>query len=431
MNTYLEKIAHVPPWDNGAGPLWNRASSIIARIGEDVVISLPVLNPGMTNLSRVSPALYVKRGDAQFVRMYHDPAHFTREPMPIMVTPGGELVMTVNPMLGQPRYDGPRQGDPSRPEILIFCPKNGYQSPVRQVSRWSEDFTFIEHSYRGSAIDRETGEMILVNQFVENDQGKFAWTYRDTEGNYPSSGRLTFPVRTCYAPISIRNRQVHIVGVSDIHEPNVDWKNYKFQHTQREWDYDFRMLLYKICDDIALGRFTETICIASRDETCGYVFPQDIYADDNGVCHVLYTTRRIWHPFMRDRFFPHVEFESTLEYAAVKNGSVIHRALLDRDAEAADGKFIETEYCASFQELTDGSMVILYSKWNSPGHTQRPDGYYRAGLNSLGDAVPVKLSIPPSMFCLAGRRSGNRPRDAADVFILAGEDAYYASVPMT
>jgi hypothetical protein len=190
------------------------------------------------------------------------------------------------------------------------------------------------------------------------------------------------------------------------------------------------MLLYKTCGDITQGQFTDTICITSRDETCGHVYPQDIYADADDICHVLYTTRRIWHPFMRDRFFPNVEFESTLEYATVKNGSVIHRELLDRDTEAADGAFIETEYCASLQERTDGSMAVLYSKWNSPSHTQRPDGYYRTDLDTLGDAVPMELSTPPSIFCLASPRAGNLPRDTADVFILAGEEAYYASMPM-
>ncbi|MDD4774728.1 MAG: hypothetical protein PHZ09_14185 [Eubacteriales bacterium] len=427
----MEKIARVPPWDNGAGPLWGRASGIIARVGGDVVVSLPVLNPGVTNLSRVSPALYVKRGDAPFERMYHDRTRFTREPMPLMVTPGGNLVMTANPMTGQPRYDGPRRGDVSRPEILIFCPETGYRSPARDIPRWSEDFAFTEHSYRSSAIDRDTGEMILVNQFVENGQGAFAWTYRDTGGNYRSGGRLTFPVRTCYAPVSLRNRQVHIAGVSDIQEPNTEWADYKLRHTRRQWDYDFRMLLYKSCDDITRGRFTDSVCIASRDETCGHVFPQDIHADADGVCHVLYTTRRIWHPFMRDRFFPGVGFDSALEYASVKDGSVIRRALLDRDAEGADGAFISTEYCASFQERTDGSMAVLYSKRNSPAHARRPDGYYRAGPDNPGDAVPVELPLPPSAFCLAGPRAGNRPRDTADLFILAGEDAYYAPVPMT
>ena len=428
MDAYVEKIAQVPAWDNGAGPLWGKASSVIARIDGDVIVSLPELNPLMTNLSRVSPVLYMKRGSAPFKRMYHDPMHFTREPMPLMRASDGSLIMTTNPMLGQPRYDGPRSGDPSQPELLFFRPEERYQALVREVPRWSESFYFMEHSYRNCAFDRDTNEMLLVNQFLEDNEGKFAWVYRDANGAYVNGGRLTFPVRACYAPISLRNRQVHIVAVSDVTEPNATWKACKFEHTQRAWDYDFRMLLYKNCDDITKGQFTDTVCIASRDETCGHVFPQDIYVDADHVCHVLYTTKRIWHPFLRDRFFPEQRFESTLEYAAVKNGSVIHRAILDRDAEASDGAFIETEYCASLQERSDGSMVVLYSKWNAPGHACRGNGYYCTRLTMPDDAVSIQLSLPAAMFCLAGPRAGNLPGDTADLFILAGEEAFYASV---
>ncbi|MDD2954558.1 MAG: hypothetical protein PHC95_15645 [Parabacteroides sp.] len=131
---------------------------------------------------------------------------------------------------------------------------------------------------------------------------------------------------------------------------------------------------------------------------------------------------------MRAKFFPGQRFDSTLEYAAVKNGSVIHRAVLDQDVEAVDGEFIKTEYCASLQERSDGSMAVLYSKWNTPSHARRGDGYYCTRLNTPEDAVPILLPLPATMFCLAGPRVGNLPSDKADVFFLAGEEAYYSSV---
>ena len=269
MDVQWQEIAPVPLWKNGASPMWGRNSSIIARIGQNIIVSLPSLNPAVTNLSRVSPVLYIKRGSGPFQVLYEDPDHFTREPMLLMVTKEQDLIMTTNPMLSQPRYSGPPAGDPSRPELLIFKAKKDYRDPDRELPRWSEDFNFTEHSYRNCAIDPKTGEIILVNQYVVNQEGKFCWTYRDASGNYASNGRLVFPVRACYAPLSIQDRQVHVAAVSDIIEPNQDWRHEKKKHLQKDWDYDFRMLLYKYCPDISQGQFTETICLASRDETCG------------------------------------------------------------------------------------------------------------------------------------------------------------------
>lgn len=430
MNTFVEKIADVPEWDNGSNPLWGRTSSIIARIGDDVVVSLPVLNDKLTNLSRLNPALYVKTGDKPFRQVYYDAEHFTREPMPLIRRKDGSLTMTMNPMLGVPRYDGPRCGDPSRPEMLHFAPQEDYRPMVREIPIWPEALNFTEHSYRSSVIDTETDELLLVNQFVEDGQGKFAWTYYNGNGEYVRGGRLTFPVRACYGAISLKAKQAHMIAVSDIVEPNPLWKQHKFDHTQRQWDYDFRMLLYKHNRDVSNEAFSDTVCIASRDETCGHIMPKDVFVDRDNICHVLYTTKNIWHESMRDAFFPHVPFDSALEYAAIQDGSVICRRVLDCDREDKNGGYVSTAYSGAFHEGTDGSMYVLFSKWDAPGHALHRDGYYLFPMEEGGECQAVALNVPAAEFCLAGTRSGNLPGDTIDAFILAQQEAYYARIDL-
>ena len=104
--------------------------------------------------------------------------------------------------------------------------------------------------------------------------------------------------------MALRNKAAYILAVSDIMEPNTAWHDYKYQVTQRHWDYDFRQLYFTWTPDITAVPFSPTLTIASRDDTDGHTFPQDLYLAPDGTAHILYSDTTTKYPYFRDRFFP-------------------------------------------------------------------------------------------------------------------------------
>ena len=99
-------------------------------------------------------------------------------------------------------------------------------------------------------------------------QGQLRWPWG---ADYPKPQ----PIRICYPNVALHNRAVHFCGVSDIVEPNPDWRAFKRELTGREWDYDFRRLFYTWTPDLTRFAFRDWIEIASREETCGWISPVD------------------------------------------------------------------------------------------------------------------------------------------------------------
>lgn len=85
------------------------------------------------------------------------------------------------------------------------------------------------------------------------------------------------PVRICYPNVAVHDRAVHFFGVSDIIEPYKAWRDFKRELTGQQWDYDFRRLFYTWTRDITKEPFNKWVEIASRDKTCGRVFPGDLW----------------------------------------------------------------------------------------------------------------------------------------------------------
>jgi hypothetical protein len=122
------------------------------------------------------------------------------------------------------------------------------------------------------------------------------------------------PLRVCYPNVTVRGRAVHFCGISAIEEPYKTWREYKLKLTDQKWDYDIRRLFYTWTDDVTTGKFHPWVEIASRDKTCGWIDPGDLWLAPDGNVHVLWKERAI-DERLRKEFFPGEKQSYTLRYA--------------------------------------------------------------------------------------------------------------------
>ena len=115
--------------------------------------------------------------------------------------------------------------------------------------------------------------------------------------------------------------------MSDIVEPNEAWRTFKRELTGQPWDYDFRRLFYSWTQDVTREPFAAWVEIASRDKTCGWVSPGDLWLAPNGDAHLLWSERAI-DERLRAKFFPEAKQSHTLNYAVVRACQVVHRRTL-------------------------------------------------------------------------------------------------------
>jgi hypothetical protein len=199
---------------------------------------------------------------------------------------------------------------------------------------WEGMPPFREHSYRSFAADGDRGELIL---FQNIGYGHAEWAFRNGDGRWSASGKIEWPggdeydlphpLRLCYPNVALKDRSVHFFGVGDIVEPVAAWRDYKTELTGRKWDYVFRRLYYNFTADIENEPFGKWIEIASRETTAGFLWPCDMWLDEENRVHLLWTDRAI-DPRLRDRFFPDVRQSNPLNYAVVLNGRIIEQKVL-------------------------------------------------------------------------------------------------------
>ena len=264
-----EDVYSYQPADNGAGPLWCYGSTCIVRVKGDVFISGRETLEGFKPLNNCRWIL-LARTDRGWETVQRDGKHRTREPCPLVCFPDGRVLLSANPTRTGPEA----QAGPAQPQMLAFSAKDQAAPYETIIPTWDDSPTFTEHSYRAFAADGPNGELILLNI---HGHECYHWTVRDREGNWSASGRLVFPwgadyeeperIRLCYPEIVLQNQAVHFLGISDIIEPNREWRAYKRELTGRDWDYDFRRLFYAWTPDIKNEPFREWIEVASREAT--------------------------------------------------------------------------------------------------------------------------------------------------------------------
>jgi hypothetical protein len=206
----------------------------------------------------------------------------------------------------------------------------------------------------------------------------------------------------------LKSREVHFSGVSDIVEPYPEWRAYKKQLTGKEWDYDFRRLFYTWTPDITREKFRPWIEIASRDKTCGWISPGDLWLGPDGAAHIVWTERAI-DERLRAKFFPEAKQSHALNYAVVRDGKVVFRRAL---LVAEEGEPGEIGASPRFQVTSNNRLFVIYyaSGKGADGKTvseNRLIEIHASGEVSAQVVVPFKK--PFTAYFTATVRGGSPP----------------------
>ncbi len=423
--------------NNGANPLWCYENTCIVRHGEEVFVS------GLETLEGVPPDnntrwLFFKRDKEGWKLVHKDEKDLTREPSPLTVLANGQIFLSVNPTL-EPGIEatGPFARSPAEPRLLRFLASE-IEAPYKTIMpAWQEKAGFKETTYRSFVADRMGGDMILMqNESVGENMA--IWTNRNANGDWSRQGTLDYPwgpdyeeprtIRVCYPAVQLRERKVHLFGVSDIIEPNRAWREYKFQLTGNKWDYDFRRMFYTWTNDIRTGQFKPWVEVASREETCGWLFPADLWVARNGLVHALWTERAL-DERLREKFFPDARQSHALNYAVLREGKVIFRAPV---MHVEEGKSEVVPKAGRFHITPDGRIFIFYSLGHKDaGQHIRATENRMVKVKSNGvfsEPVILDMETPLQRFFTATPRSGSAPSRMLDVLGMVGNTMRYARI---
>lgn len=420
-----EEVYRYTPADNGAGPMWCRGNTCIVRQGNRVFASGLETIPGAKPLNNCLALLYMRDGRS-WSQIYRGLGR-TREPCPLALFSDQRILLSANPTLTPAdTYNGP-----SEPRILVFSAVDPRQSPQTLVPQWEGSPRFTEHSYRSFAADGPNNELIL---FQNIGYGHAEWTFRNRHEQWSAQGRLEWPwgaeydkpqpIRICYPTVALKDRAVYFCGVSDIVEPYQKWRDYKHQITGRKWDYDFRRLFYTWSSDITKGTFHNWIEISSRDQTAGWITPQDLHVLPNGDVMILWTERAL-DERLRKTFFPKEKQRHSLELAVFRQGSVQKRLTI---IEGGEDLGPLRPGGARFH-ITEEERVFLFYYMSGSDNTASGNFLREVCLEGrLGQAVPIRLNKPLSSFFTNTIRAGNQPSAILDLFGNSGNSMRYVRI---
>ena len=408
-----EDVYPVPQPNNGAGATWSYGSTILARIGNDVFLTELAVVPTAKPLNNCQWKLLMRSAEG-WRTLFTDDQHRTREPSPIAVFPNKqEVFVSANPTLVA---DPEKYSGPSQPQVVRFGVGKESVEPDTFLPGWEGEPKFTEHSYRSFAADGTNQELIL---FQNIGYTHAEWTFRDQTGAWSASGKLVWqwgaeyadpcPIRTCYPTVALKDKKVFFCGVSDIIEPNPEWRAFKKEQTGQDWDYDFRRLFYTWTDDISKGEFQPWVEISSREKTGGWIMPCDLYVAPDDAVHLLWTERRI-NVQLRKKFFPDEKQSEALCHAVVRNGKVVKRNDVVIRHEHEDKPVATT---GRLHATPDGRLwVVYYVHGNSISENRIVE--IRNGEPSK-EFQTISLTQPFSSFFTASVRSGSKPSAILDL----------------
>jgi hypothetical protein len=285
---------------------------------------------------------------------------------------------------------------------------------------WEGAPKFTEHSYRSFAADGLNGEFIL---FQNIGYTHAEWTFRDRAGKW-AQGRLPWPegkeypkpepIRVCYPDVALKDRAAYLCGVSDIIEPYPEWRAFKKQLTGNEWDYDFRRLFFTWTPDITKEKFRKWIEIASRDKTCGWIMPGDLWVAPDGAVHLVWSERAL-DERLRAKFFPDAKQSHALNYAVVREGKVGSRRTLAIAEEGKPGPFPSAP---RFHVTPDNRLFVIYyvQGTETSGKSVSENRLMEIRANGEpGEPVKVNFQKPFTSYFTATVRAGSAPSNTLDL----------------
>ncbi|HUV62444.1 MAG TPA: hypothetical protein VMW24_01030 [Sedimentisphaerales bacterium] len=403
-----EVVTSYAPANNGAGPLWCYGSTVIARQGGDVYLSVIETGEGVPPLCNTRWQLW-HRGSDGWKLAQQEKDYRQREPCPIGLFQGAAVFLSVNPST---EPVGTKYG-PCKPQVLEFNRENLSGEPKIHAPAWTEGTYFTDHSYRGFAADGARGELLLLNINAKTSD-QFV-SYRDRQGQWHAKGKITFPIRACYPQVALRDGCAHVMAIGDIVEPVAEWRKLKFEKLKRQWDYVFRRLFYTYSDDISRADFCAPIEIDTVENTGGHIQNLDLYVDAAGAAHLLYLKRPHQYEFIRDKYFPGQAMTAQLEYAVVAKGSVVSRKTLARTPAGAGG--FEPSFGRFHVNQKGDLYVIAVGSGIEPQSRGRNNyiGRVGAGKDRLNfERIPLKH--PFGNFFTNTPRGGSAPSDVIDLF---------------
>ena len=409
-----EVVTRYTPANNGAGPLWCYGSTVIARQDGDVFLSVIETGENVPLLCNTRWQLWHRSEDgwklAQAEKEYRQ-----REPCPLGVFQGGSVFLSVNPST-EPA--GTKYG-PCNPLVLEFDPANPAAPAKTHTPAWADGAYFTDHSYRGFAADGVNGELLLLNINAKSSE-QFV-SYRDSSGQWHEKGTITFPVRSCYPQVAMRDGSAHVMAIGDIVEPVEEWKKLKYEKLKSDWDYVFRKLFYTYTDNIRSTGFSAPIEIDTVEKTCGHIRNLDLYVDETGAAHLLYTKQPHQYDFIRDKYFPGETMAVYLEHVIVKDGKVLSRQTLAERPAGPDG--FEPSF-ARFHISGAGELYVI-AAGVSVENGQRTYGNVLGRIpadNNKPKFKRIDLKHSFGNFFTNTPRGGSKPSDILDIFGIANDN---------
>jgi hypothetical protein len=408
-----EVVTRYTPANNGAGPMWCYGSTVIARQGSHVFLSVIETGEDVPPLCNTRWQLWHRSEDgwklAQSEKEYRQ-----REPCPIGIIQGGPVFLSVNPST---EPVGTKYG-PCKPLVLQFDPANPAAPAKTHQPAWTDGIYFTDHSYRGFAADGDNSELLLLNINAKTSE-QFV-SYRDSKRRWHQKGTITFPIRSCYPQVALRDGSAHVMAIGDIVEPVKEWQKLKFEKFKRKWDYVFRRLFYTYTNNIRSTDFCEPIEIDTVEKTCGHIRNLDLYIDETGAAHLLYTKQPHQYDFIRDKYFPGQTMSVFLEYVIVKDGKVLSRqTLAERPAgpngfEPSFGRF-HISSAGELYVIAAGTSVEKGQRTSCNFLARIPEGKNKPKFQR------IELKHPFGNFFTNTPRGGSKPSDIIDIFGIADD----------
>jgi hypothetical protein len=415
-----EAVYSFKPANNGSTPMWDSGSTNIIRIGDVIFVSGLETLQGVPPLNNSKCKLWRRDLNAWTI-VETAPTGRTREPCPLVGFPSQNRgFLSDNPTLNPPDRIG---AGFARPTLLEFATDNLRQSSS-MLPQWQKTPllpAFTEHSYRGFAADGERGELIL---FQNINYSHAEWTFLDDKGNWPAQGKLIWPwgadydkakpIRICFSNVALHNRAVHFVGVSDVVEPNDDWRQFKRELTGNNWDYDMRRLFYTWSPDITKLGFSPWLEIASREKTAGRTTPGDLWLGPDGSAHIVWDEAAI-DIRLRNKFFPNEKQQWTLNYAVVRKGKVVLRQTLLTTNEGQPGPI---PHLPRFQVTPEGRKFIYFyvNGSDDAGKALSENRMFEIfDDGSISNMIRVPLIHALNNYMTATTRAGSSPSRTLDL----------------
>lgn len=412
-----ENVFSMAPSPNGDGPRWRQGNTCLVRDGLTVFAS-GLVTPTNRPASNGRQWVLYMRGWTGWHRVQSLPIQAVRGPCPLALLPTDTLLLSANSTLADV---DPVASEPVRPSLLALAVMKPTAPPKVWGPTWAGDAPLAAHAYSSVAADWMTGGLVL---FWNGGETHADWAYRPGTGRWTAHGELKWPIRTdsstpqplplSEADVAVKFGSVHFVGVSDIAEPNPAWRVFEEKRNHGKPDTVFRRLYYTWCPDMRKGQFHAWIELAHCDRTGGRITPGDLWVNDDGVAHVVWSEQAV-DERLRPRFFPKAKQRDTIDYAVIRNGEIIHREHL---VQAIEGESQEIPHRPRFHVTANNRLFVFYyvdgrAADGSPVSEDRvmeikPDGTHTA-------SVKVPLKHPFNDYFTATTRAGSAPREFIDL----------------